>query len=446
MSLVERTESEGRARPPRSLSVYDRMANPLDAVKSLGRSIAMSKMFGQVSLEQGEILALECLARRQPVLTIAETYHVIHGRLSMRADAILAKFNEQGGRHKILSRTGDKAEVELSIGGQTQVFGLTWEEAKQEPFVYNGGKEDAIVEALAKKQKLTIKSKYATPRARMQMLWARVVSDGVRAMLPGVVSGRYTPEELGDDEPAEDGGELVDAEYQIVETQTEPQPEPAPVVEAVAAAEVVQVVGTAERLPAVATTQAESLAPVADAGLFDGVACTGEQSGKIRDAFAELQLSDVQIAGVLAKRSVNVIRSLSYQQADELLAGLQIKLDQQRAQPKPPPAVKTDAEAPIDPPAKPLPPIEVAGPCQPEQEAEVKRLLLELNQVAPGTTDKFRTKLRAAGYAKIAELSHQQAVLLIQSLTVKQLDQFFAESLAPKQQPKQQEGPASAKN
>lgn len=430
MSLVERTESEGRARPPRSLSVYDRMTNPLDAVKSLGRSIAMSKMFGQVSLEQGEILALECLARRQPVLTIAETYHVIHGRLSMRADAILAKFNEQGGRHRIISRTGDKAEVELSIGGQTLTFSLTWDEARAEPFVYNG-KEEAVVEALAKKQKPAIKSKYATPRSRMQMLWARVVSDGVRAMLPGVVSGRYTPEELGDDEPAEDGGELVDAEFEVVADATQ-----AP---AAAEVEVVQVVVSPGPAQTVAPTQAESPATLD----YDSTeSCTGEQSSRIRDAFAELQLTESQIAGILKKRNVGVIRSLSHQQAEELLSGLQIKLDQQRAQPKPPPAVETAAEAPIDPPAKPMPPVEVAGPCQPEQEAEVKRLLLELNQVAPGTTDKFRTKLRAAGYAKIAELSHQQALLLIQSLMVKQLDAYFAESLAPKQQ----EGPAPAKN
>jgi hypothetical protein len=34
------------------------------------------------------------------------------------------------------------------------------------------------------------------------MLWARVVSRGVRRLAPGVVCGRYTPEEISDIEPS----------------------------------------------------------------------------------------------------------------------------------------------------------------------------------------------------------------------------------------------------
>jgi len=434
MSLVERTESEGRARPPRALGIYDRIADPMAAVKQLGRSIAMSKMFGEVGIEQGEILALECLARKMPPLTIAETYHVIFGRLAMRADAILAKFNEAGGRHRIISRTGERAEVELSINGQTLVSVLTWEEAQAEPFVYVG-LEAAIVETLAKKQKPKLKSKYATPRGRMQMLWARVVSDGVRALLPGVVSGRYTPEEMGDDEPAEvTGEELVDADFEIVTEQVaEPQPAQAQAAEPVAVvpAAVVQVGGIAE--PA---TPADD--PIVEAAKAI-VACTGEQSTQIRDTFAELGMSDVQVAAVLAKRNCNVIRNLSYAQAEELLSGLQIKLEQHRAQPKPPPAVDNGSEAPTagqranSGPAKPHPPQSTTGPCTPEQEATIRAALKELEQSKPGSVGKFGEAIKAAGFPKIAALPYGTAEKLIVSLGAKQLEQFLAESLQPKQ-------------
>ena len=44
----------------------------------------------------------------------------------------------------------------------------------------------------------TYKDNWATPRSRMQMLWARVVSDGVRTMAPEICSGIYTPEETAD--------------------------------------------------------------------------------------------------------------------------------------------------------------------------------------------------------------------------------------------------------
>ena len=51
---------------------------------------------------------------------------------------------------------------------------------------------------LQRGQKPPLKAKYSTPRARMQMLWARCVSDGVRVVAPECVQGIYTPEETSD--------------------------------------------------------------------------------------------------------------------------------------------------------------------------------------------------------------------------------------------------------
>ena len=185
-------------------SIYNQLAlqNASAAVHSLGMTIAKSGMFGSLTEVQGDLLSLECFSQHLPPMQLALRYHVIDNKLSMKADAMLAEFNERGGRHKIIARTAERAEVELTWDGYTHAFAFTWEEAKQEPFVYNGKQTD-VLKALGNGGKLEVKAKYATPRSRAQMLWARVTSDGVRAMCPGVNFGRYTPEEMGDDEEAE---------------------------------------------------------------------------------------------------------------------------------------------------------------------------------------------------------------------------------------------------
>jgi len=172
-----------------AISFYENLDDPLDAVNKLGMSISESGMFGCKSVYQGQILAMACMCERRNPLEVVRTYHMIGGKLSMRADAMLAEFNKQGGVHDILQRTPDIAEVKLTLGNQSQTFSLSFEEAQQEPFVW--GKND-------KQGNRQLKDNWATPRSRMQMLWARVVSDGVRTMRPGIVAGYYTPEEVGD--------------------------------------------------------------------------------------------------------------------------------------------------------------------------------------------------------------------------------------------------------
>ena len=87
-------------------------------------------------------------------------------------------------KYEIVSRTNERAEIAIYKGKKKDVFILTWQEAEKEPFTKDKGGN--------------VKTNYATPRSRMQMLWARVVSDGVRATFPQVVAGTYTPEEVED--------------------------------------------------------------------------------------------------------------------------------------------------------------------------------------------------------------------------------------------------------
>ena len=188
----------------------------------LGSWLAKSGMFGCDRAEQGVVLALACHVTGMNPIELKENYHLIDGNLSKRADAMLASLLEHGGEYEILARTHEKAEIKISCGKANGTFSLSWGEAQQEPFVW--GKED-------KNGKRKLKKNWATPRARMQMLWARVVSDGVRACCPQACKGTYTPEEIQDFDRASGRGEIIigaeEVEVQKPDgTKVTPPPEP----------------------------------------------------------------------------------------------------------------------------------------------------------------------------------------------------------------------------
>jgi hypothetical protein len=244
-------------------------------------------------------------------MTLAERYHIIHGRLSMRADAMLADFRTKcSGSHKVIERTADAAEIELAIKGSKQVqrFRLTWEEAKQEPFVYVG-KEASIIERIQKGawKDLMLKPKYATPRSRCQMLWARVVSDGVRAMAPEVVAGYYTPEEI-DDGPegaVPPAKQLPETTPIITGTVVEPPKQP----------------GRGLRLSGEVQPQSLDSSEVQ----LDGP-CSADHVDMIRHLGQQLKIPVDAIKGMIQRRGKERLAELTILEAEDIIRKLERKL------------------------------------------------------------------------------------------------------------------------
>ncbi|MCE5310749.1 MAG: hypothetical protein LLG20_24175, partial [Acidobacteriales bacterium] len=176
----------------KALTVVTRPTLPIGSIQDLqtiGELFEQSGMFGCNKRGQGLVLAMSCHLSGMTPLEFRARYHLIEGNPAMKAEAMLAEFSKLGGKYKVQARTADEAKIALEIAGQKQEFGLTWAEAQAEPFVWAWDKET--------KQKV-LKKNWATPRSRMQMLWARVVSDSVRVMCPQVNQGVYTPEEVAD--------------------------------------------------------------------------------------------------------------------------------------------------------------------------------------------------------------------------------------------------------
>lgn len=155
-----------------------------------GELFARSLFFGTISPEQGATISILCEEGGISIAQWLASYNIVHDRPAMKADAMLAEFLRHGGKVDILERSSDRAAARLQVeGGQAHDFALAWSEVENEPYAWVYDKQT--------RQKVR-NPKYATPRSRMQMLWARMVSDAIRAIDPTVNSGLYTPEEVGD--------------------------------------------------------------------------------------------------------------------------------------------------------------------------------------------------------------------------------------------------------
>lgn len=403
-----------------ALTVYERMSDPLAAIKTLGLSIAKSGMYGVSTVEAGEVLAMECLHQNTPPLSILRRFNIMFGRLSMKAEAMLAGFEQEGGKYKVVSRTPDLAAVEMTINGQTTLQSLSWDDAQGEPFVYEG-KESEVVKQLASGNKPALKPKYATPRSRMQMLWARLVSDSVRFLCPRVVTGVYTPEEIEDWSESE---EVSGCAKKNGHTKTVAA-SPSVVDQAEAAAKQAAIDVPFETKQPVEPPPAESAAqsPTQSAPLSydEQPACVQMRQG-IEEMFAALGMTVEQQQAALAKRGVNSLRSLTNGQGAELMGKLkEVFFAREKAR----------QQTPVEPGNEPV--YSCSGQCTVEQEQRIKAALTEWAQInnAEYTAEMtaFKQKLVASGRQKIIDLSANDAARLYDAIQSRKLSSFCQRSL-----------------
>jgi len=157
---------------------------PIADLERMAQAVAASKLFGVTSPEQAMALMLVAQAEGLHPATAARDYHVIQGRPTLKADAMLSRYLGSGGKIEWHDHTDQKVSATFSHP-QGGTLKIEWDMARAKAAGL-GGKD--------------MWSKY--PR---QMLRARVISEGVRATNPAVAVGVYTTEEAMDFEPAERG-------------------------------------------------------------------------------------------------------------------------------------------------------------------------------------------------------------------------------------------------
>lgn len=167
-------------RPETTVIRHKAAESSFEEVERMATAMAKSNLFAVKSKEEAVGLMLLCQAEGLHPVDAFRRYHIIKGRPSMRADAMMAEFQARGGRVRWIESTDKRCTAEFShpAGGTLEV---EWDIA------------------MATRAGLLNNPQWQNyPRA---MLRARTISEGVRAVLPGVVVGIYTPEEVEDFEP-----------------------------------------------------------------------------------------------------------------------------------------------------------------------------------------------------------------------------------------------------
>ncbi len=262
--------------------MFDRITDPVAAAATLGPALFRSGFMALKTPEAGTMVMFECLTRKITPQSFAETYHVMGGRLSKRADRMLAELVERGGDYTIDERTPEACRITFVVGKRTMQSVCTHEGVQQEAFyrIVKDGKEK-------------INDNYATPRKRMQMLFARAVSDGVRAIDPSVCAGLYTPEET-EDMILADAAESSQASPPVTAAQ---QREP-----------------VATPSPATTTEQPQ---PMSEPGTLPQLAMLKH---KLEVAYGDT--ADSALQSIITKRGLTTERELTKDQCEEVMTKL----------------------------------------------------------------------------------------------------------------------------
>lgn len=158
-------------------------------MKAVAADIAKSKLFAMEQPEQIFALMMVCQSEGLHPIQALKRYHIIEGRPSMRADAMQAEFQRQGGTLEWVESSNEACEAIFSHPCMPTPFRLR---VTLKDYIDSGvamGYDRQAGKPVVKKNWKQF------PGA---MLRARVISSGVRAVLPGVVAGIYTPEEVQD--------------------------------------------------------------------------------------------------------------------------------------------------------------------------------------------------------------------------------------------------------
>lgn len=151
-------------------------------MQHMAKSVAASGMFGCKTEDQALTLMLLAQAEGVHPMTAVRDYHVFNGKPSLKAEIMLARFQRAGGHVKWHCYTKEKVEATFTPpAGAGDPVRIEW--------------------TLQMAKDAGLCGKDVWKFYSRSMLRSRTISEGVRAALPGVIAGFYTPEELQSIDP-----------------------------------------------------------------------------------------------------------------------------------------------------------------------------------------------------------------------------------------------------
>jgi hypothetical protein len=172
---------------------------PVADIEKMAVAIAKSKMFGMKTADEAFALMLIAQAEGMHPAIAARDYHVIQGRPTLKADAMLARFQNAGGK------------VQWDVYTDAEVTGT---------FSHPSGGSLKLTWTFAQASKIGLTGKDNWKNYPRAMLRARCISEGIRTVYPGCVVGTYTAEEIEEIPKAKDMGMVEEVVAAVEEVQT----------------------------------------------------------------------------------------------------------------------------------------------------------------------------------------------------------------------------------
>lgn len=262
---MDTTQAITTAQPTATALQTAQVFNSMQALETFGNYIFQSNMFGARNPAEGFVIGITCQQEGMTLLQFKERYHVMMGQVTIKSEAMLANLLELGGEYEIQARTPDRVAIKLTYKKASFLSEIKWEDIKDE--AYTRANKDANGKNYADNvpiEQRRYKDNWSTPRRRMQMMWARAVSDGVRTVCPLATRGHYTPEEAVDfDEP-----KVVNVTPSVAPAAYPQEAETAPAAPATAPAAPVAEVLPPQEPPTVPPAATQPTAPAATPAMF----------------------------------------------------------------------------------------------------------------------------------------------------------------------------------
>ena len=150
---------------------------PVADIEKMATVMAKSGLFGMKTPEQAFALMLLCQGEGiHPAIAVRD-FHIIQGRPTLKADAMMARFQQAGGK------------VEWNVYTDAEVTGT---------FSHPAGGSLKLTWTFSQAKSIGLTSKDNWKNYPRAMLRARCISEGIRTVFPGCVVGTYTPDEVED--------------------------------------------------------------------------------------------------------------------------------------------------------------------------------------------------------------------------------------------------------
>lgn len=162
-------------------TMFDQIKDPLEFIKTMGTALAQSQVAGVKNAGQGQIMVWACLSKKKDPFEIAQRYHLIEGKLAIKAEQMLADFRTKfGGKSEWIKTGTDGVEAEIKLTGQDgQViqYAFNVSTARSAGYVKDGSQ---------------------WKKRPDQMLRSRCITDAIRMGWPEISGGNYSEEEIYD--------------------------------------------------------------------------------------------------------------------------------------------------------------------------------------------------------------------------------------------------------